>query len=295
MDGLEAHRPRRNPLPAAVWLFALVAVTVLALSGARHATAAGSADLKITKTASSPSIAVGSTLTYTIRVENIGPDPATGIVVTDTLHKDLDFVSATSTVGACAAKGQKVTCSIGALESGAYSVVNSATVTLSAIPTKAGTIKNTASVDGKESDPVRSNDKSTVSTLVVKAAAAVTCRGLPTNVVGTPGVDNLTGTPGRDVIAALGGSDTIYSLGGRDLVCAGTGIDVVNAGSDADRVFGGGGRDRLLGRAGADVLKGGAGGDVLRGAGGSDTLRGGRGTDLCRGGSGLDSLRSCER
>ena len=274
----------------------LVALAAMALSLAAAAPAsAADADLKVTKTASAPTVPVGGTLTYTIRVDNLGPDPATGVTVTDTVPKDLDFVSATSTVGQCANKGRKVTCTIGALESGAYSVNSSATVTLTVIARKAGNVKNTASVDGSQPDPVGSNNKSSVTVRVVAAPAPATCRGFPANVVGTAGVDTLTGTPGRDVIAAFGSSDTIRGLGGRDLVCAGSGIDVVIAGSAADRVFGGAGRDRLLGRGGADVLKGGAGGDVLRGNAGSDTLRGGRGLDLCRGGPGLDSLRSCER
>ena len=58
---------------------------------------------------------VGSTLTYTIQVQNLGPDAATGVTVTDQLPKGVDFVSATATSGQCAHKGKKVTCDLGRL------------------------------------------------------------------------------------------------------------------------------------------------------------------------------------
>jgi uncharacterized repeat protein (TIGR01451 family) len=253
----------------------------------------GSADLKVTKTDGPDPVSLGSTLTYTIQVENLGPDQATGVVVTDSLPKEVDFVSATSTQGKCTAKGNKVTCEIGTMPAPTISYGGPPTVTIAVIPRKVGTISNTASVDGVEKDPGAKNNKATATTTVVGPAA--TCRGVPATIVGTGGNDALVGTTTRDVIAAFGGDDSIASLSGRDLVCAGRGSDRVGAGSAADRVFGGAGKDRLLGRGGPDVLRGGAGGDILKGNRGNDRLRGGAGTDRCRGGAGADSIRSCER
>lgn len=273
------------------WLFALVPLAILAFTSIGSAAGPESSDLRITKTDSPDPVHVGSTLTYTIGLEDLGPSAATGIVVTDQLPKTLDFVSATTSAGQCTHRARKVTCKIGSLglESGMYGT--SPTVTLLVIPRQSGTVSNTATVKGDQKDPVASNDKATATTRVLGAA---TCRGLPATIIGTTGDDVLTGTGGRDVIAALGGADTIASLAGRDLVCAGAGNDYVGAGSAADRIFGGAGSDRLLGRGGPDVLKGGAGNDILKGNRGADRLRGGSGFDRCRGGAGADSIRGCE-
>jgi uncharacterized repeat protein (TIGR01451 family) len=268
------------------------ALCVAAVGVAAPAKTGSSADLKITKTDSPDPVSLGSTLTYTIQVENLGPDAATGVVVTDSLPKEVDYVSATSTQGKCTAKGKSVTCQLGTMQAPTINYGGPPTVTIAVIPRKVGTISNTASVGGVEKDPVGKNDKATATTTVVGPAA--TCRGVPATVVGTGGNDALVGTTGRDVIAAFGGDDSIASLSGRDLVCAGRGSDRVGAGSAADRVFGGAGKDRLLGRGGPDVLRGGAGGDILKGNAGNDRLRGGSGTDRCVGGAGADSIRGCE-
>ncbi len=276
-------------------LLATFTIAILSIVAVGPASLAGAADLQITKSASAASVNVGSTLTYTIQVQNLGPEAATGVTVTDHLPQGVDYVSASSTLGQCALQGRKLTCGIGGLEAGPTAKVNSAAVTLSVIPRRSGTITNTASVKGDQKDPVSANNEASITTLVVGGTPTATCRGVPATIAGTPGADNLAGTAGHDVIVALGGNDTIASLGGRDLVCAGSGSDFVGAGSAADRVFGGAGQDRLLGRGGVDVLKGSVGSDVLKGGSGSDRLRGGRGFDLCRGGPGFDSIRGCER
>ncbi|HWP33381.1 MAG TPA: hypothetical protein VNL97_06500 [Solirubrobacterales bacterium] len=279
-------------------LLLLVAVLALAFAALGAAALPGSTDLRITKTDSPDPVNVGSTLTYTIQVQNLGPDAASGVTVTDQLPKGVDFISASATAGQCARKGRKVTCNLGALPAPTvnYATVNyggPSTVTIAVIPRKAGTISNTASVKGDQKDPVASNDKATAKTRVLGPAAS--CRGVPATMTGTAGSDTIVGSGATDVIVAFGGNDTIVSLAGRDLICAGRGGDYVGAGSAADRVFGGAGRDRLLGRGGPDVLKGNAGDDVLKGHRGADRLRGGSGFDRCRGGAGVDSIRGCER
>jgi uncharacterized repeat protein (TIGR01451 family) len=275
------------------WLLAIVAIAVLGFTAAGLAAPAGSADLRITKADSPDPVSVGSTLTYTIQVQNLGPEAATGVTVTDQLPSGVDFVSAVATAGQCGLQGRKVTCNLGAIPVQTVSYIGSPTVTLSVIPRRIGTIDNTASVKGSQKDPVAGNNKARATTRVVGPAA--TCRGVAATVVGTAGDDSLVGTGGRDVIAAFAGNDTVVSLAGRDLVCAGRGNDFVGAGSAADRVFAGAGSDRLLGRGGPDVLKGNPGADVLKGNRGADRLRGGSGFDRCRGGPGIDSIRGCER
>ena len=93
---------------------ALLLASVFAHAGS--AAPSGSANLKITKSDSPDPARVGSNLTYTIGVENLGPVPATGVTVTDNLPKGVDFVSATGPAGPCAVQGGKVTCGLGALD-----------------------------------------------------------------------------------------------------------------------------------------------------------------------------------
>lgn len=294
---------RRSRLTALVaGLVALLSVGASGLVTSGSAAPTGSTDLKIAKTASASSVNVGSNVTYTIVVENLGPEAATGVTVSDPLPNELKLVSAASTVGQCTTQGQKLTCAIGGLETGAAPAVSAATVTVVATTQKSGSVTNTASVTADQQDTVASNNQSTVTIHVLAKPKPkptphrhATCRNVTATIVGTPGADTLTGTNGPDVIVGLGGNDTITSLSGKDLICAGKGNDRVNAGSAADRVFGGPGRDRILGRGGPDLLKGSRGNDVLKGNAGSDRLRGGRGVDRCSGGAGRDSIRGCER
>jgi uncharacterized repeat protein (TIGR01451 family) len=269
----------------------LVPIAALGFATVGSAAPAASTDLRVSKTDSPDPVYVGATLTYSIKVENLGPIAATGVVVTDTLPKGVDFVSATSTAGPCTQQARKVACTLGSVGVGVnYSTPAGATIAV--IPRQAGTITNTASVKGDQKDPAAKNNQASATTRVLGVAS---CRGVPATIVGTSGNDALLGTGADDVIVALGGDDSIVSLAGRDLVCAGAGNDEIAAGSAADQVFAGAGRDRLLGRGGPDLLKGGAGNDVLKGGRGSDRLRGGRGFDVCQGGPGADSIRGCER
>jgi uncharacterized repeat protein (TIGR01451 family) len=277
-----------TPLPIAALLIA-----VLAFANVGSAQEPGSSNLRITKSDSPDPVPVGSQLTYTIGVENLGPTPATGVTVTDNLPKDVDLVSASGPSGPCAVQGGKLTCEIGALAPVGVNYGGSpATVTVVVVPRRSGSIRNTATVKGDQKDPAGRNNKASATTRVLGVS---TCRGLTATVSGSRGDDALFGTPGPDVIAALAGNDRIVSEAGRDLICAGAGRDYVGAGTAADRVFAGPGRDRLLGRGGPDLLRGSAGDDVLRGGRGSDRLRGGRGFDRCIGGPGSDSFRGCER
>jgi uncharacterized repeat protein (TIGR01451 family) len=288
--GFDRRRVKRRTRCA--WLFALLPVAALGWAAAGVAAPSSSANLALSKADSPDPVAVGTPLTYTIQVQNLGPSTATGVVVTDPIPKGVDFSSASSSVGQCTRKGKTVTCALGELGAPTVNYGGPPTVTLVVIPRKVGTVKNTASIKADQKDPVGSNDKATAVTTVIGPPA--TCRGLVVTAAGTPGDDTIVGTAGPDVIATFAGNDTIVSLTGRDTICAGSGDDYVGAGRAADRVFGGAGKDRLVGRGGPDTLKGGGGDDLLKGNRGSDRLRGGPGFDRCRGGRGLDSIRGCE-
>lgn len=285
---------------AGAFLASLATLFAVAIGVANAQGPAGSADLSITKTDSADPIQAGSNLTYTIKVSNFGPDAATGVVVTDKLPSGTDYVSATSTQGACDIKGRNLTCTVGDLTADAtdpYEAGSSATITLVVkAPKKAGNISNTAEVTGATGDPVAANNSATQTTRVVEGGGgggSASCGGETPTIVGTSGPDVLKGTTGRDVILARGGADQVNGVGGRDLICAGAGKDEVKGGGGGDRIFGAGGRDRLSGQGGNDKVRGQARGDRLRGGSGDDSLSGGPGNDGCSGGAGKDQTRSC--
>jgi uncharacterized repeat protein (TIGR01451 family) len=277
-------------------LAALAAAAILL--GAGHppgragAAAPDPADLSLTKTDSPDPVKTGAVLTYTLRVHNAGPDPATNTVVTDNLPGGVTFVSASAS---CNAAGGKVVCHL----PGAVSTTVDRVISIKvSVKKKKGELSNTASVASEVIDPVPGNNLDTEVTTIAKPPKPPkrpTCAGVKATIVGTPGPDSLVGTAGDDVIRAFGGDDSVFGLGGGDLICAGAGSDFVKGGKGNDLVRGGSGSDRIRGRSGDDSLFGRRGRDRLRGNRGDDLLAGGRGFDRCRGGRGLDTKRSCER
>jgi uncharacterized repeat protein (TIGR01451 family) len=123
-------------------------------------------DLGITKVDSADPSQAGSDLTYTLTVTNHGPNPATGVSVTDTPPSGLSASSATASQGSCSGTGP-VTCAVGDLASGA-----SATVTIVVRPTEPGTITNTATVAGNQPDPNNANNSASQQTTISARPAA---------------------------------------------------------------------------------------------------------------------------
>ena len=82
-----------------------------------NTTVESSADLSITKTGDPDPVIAGSTLIYTLNVNNAGPSDASDVIVTDTLDPLVSFVSATVTPAGptCAEAGGIVTCTMGAV------------------------------------------------------------------------------------------------------------------------------------------------------------------------------------
>lgn len=121
------------------------------------------ADLFVIKSDSPDPVLVGSTLTYVLFVSNAGPDPATNVVVTDTLPDTVTFVSATPDQGSCSGPiDGKVKCNLGDLEVGAFTEVR-----ILVTPTVTGTILNVAQIEGDEHDPKSSNNISPQTTTVL--------------------------------------------------------------------------------------------------------------------------------
>jgi uncharacterized repeat protein (TIGR01451 family) len=278
--------------PRLVGISALVLAALMTLLiGFTGGAGASGHDLVLTKSDSPDPVTQGSNLTYTIQVQN-NAAPATGVVVTDTLPSQVDFVSATPSQGTpCDRTGSTVTCNLGNMAAGA-----TATVTIVIQPKKTGTISNTVVVASTPPDTNATNNQEAETTTVLskdqgKKKVQASC-ATPT-MSGTAGDDVITGTERADVIATFGGNDQVFALGGKDLVCTGAGSDLVLGGNGGDTVKGGTFADRLIGNAGGDLLKGKAGGDRLRGKSGNDVLNGGPDRDSCKGGAGRDVLKRC--
>jgi uncharacterized repeat protein (TIGR01451 family) len=129
------------------------------------------ADLGVTKTDAPDPATAGSQLTYTVIATNHGPDGATGVMVTDTLPVGVTFGTATWTgasTGTCSQSAGTVTCSIGNL-------ANAASVTISIVvtPTAEGTLTNTVTVSGIQTDLVPGNNSASATT-TVNAPSGVT-------------------------------------------------------------------------------------------------------------------------
>ncbi|MDB6031656.1 MAG: C-terminal target protein, partial [Verrucomicrobiales bacterium] len=105
------------------------------------------ADLAVITTALPDPVAVGSNLTYTVTVQNLGPSLATGVALTNTLPGNVTLVSSTSSQGACSLAGSVVTCGLGSIPAS-----GSASVTMVVRPVLAGSITNLARAGGSELD-----------------------------------------------------------------------------------------------------------------------------------------------
>lgn len=255
----------------------------------------GPTDLALTKSDSADPVVVGDNFSYTIKVQNTGANDASGVVVTDKLPTQVDYVSSSTTAGSCAQTNDTVTCTLGQVNAGV-----TVTTTIVVKTVKSGTASNTASLTSVD-DTTAANNQDTEPTVINKKPStpkpkkpkkvAASCAA-PT-ISGTAGNDTLVGTGGNDVIRGFAGNDRLLGGGGTDLICANNGNDTVIAGPGADSVSGGPGRDRIYGGTQGDALRGNSGSDLLRGQRGGDLLNGGRSKDSCKGGAGRDSERSC--
>jgi uncharacterized repeat protein (TIGR01451 family) len=128
------------------------------------------ADLAVTKSGAPNPVLSANPLTYTLTITNLGPQNATQVTVTDPLPASVHFNSAASTQGTCTRsattkplpKDGTITCSLGSLANGA-----SASIVIVVTATTPGTLTNTATVSGNESDPNPLNNSATETTTVV--------------------------------------------------------------------------------------------------------------------------------
>ena len=141
------------------------------------------ADLSITTTASPSVVNAGDQTTFTLTVGNLGPAPATGVVVVDQLPLGVTLVTATPAQGAFVASSGQWTV-------GTLAVGQSVTLTLLVNVTQSGIMTSVAGITRHDQpDPNRSNN-SAVAVLNDADAADVAVRKT---------VDNSNPTGGQDV------------------------------------------------------------------------------------------------
>jgi uncharacterized repeat protein (TIGR01451 family)/CSLREA domain-containing protein len=128
--------------------------------------AAATADLSVVVTDAPDPVTVGHDLTYTIVVMNAGPDPATGVVLTQALPSGATFVSAT---GGALPVGDLLTFDLGTL-----AVAAAATVTIVVTPRAPGAITGTAAVTGNRADPNAANNQTPLVTTSVAPSSGDT-------------------------------------------------------------------------------------------------------------------------
>ncbi|MBI4318601.1 MAG: DUF11 domain-containing protein, partial [Chloroflexi bacterium] len=192
-------------------------------------------DLALSMTATPNQPMVGNPLTYNLTVSNLGPEPATGVILTDTLPAGIPFaVSMPSSPNCDLSASPTVSCNLGSI-----AVNGSASASIVVTPTTQGTIVSTAGVRANQPDPNLSNNTASVSTTVI-GATSTTLSASPA--IGTYGSTTalsaaLTagGSPvsGRLISFALGGA-TVGSAttdGNGIATLNGTSLSGLNAGS----------------------------------------------------------------
>ncbi len=123
-------------------------------------------DLTLTMTDAPDPINVAELVTYTITVNNNGPNDAEGTAVNDPLPAGSQLVFATSSQGSCSGTSS-VACLLGTVPNG-----GSATVTIQVRALTAGTLTNTASVSAGASDTNPGDNQATVTTTVNNPSAS---------------------------------------------------------------------------------------------------------------------------
>jgi uncharacterized repeat protein (TIGR01451 family) len=142
---------------------AIVAAVMLIGLGVERAAAQETADLQLTKVASSNTVRVGETVTYTVTLTNLGPGVATGVVFGDSLPDQLNLVSATCDV----VSGSF--CIVESLPSGASRTLTIVATPITNLARNERRISNTAFIAdfGTTSDPNPGNDQSSTIVRVV--------------------------------------------------------------------------------------------------------------------------------
>ena len=152
---------------------------LLAGSLSAGAAMAQSADLVINHSDSPDPGPAGGIFTYTLRIDNNGPNGATGVTLTDTIPAGSTFVDVSTTAGSCSEAGGIVNCSLGNIPFN-----TNQTVTIRVRLPSAGVWTNTATASAATSDPNTSNNVNNTQDTTATQAADLA-------VVATPSATNV--------------------------------------------------------------------------------------------------------
>lgn len=186
---------------------------------ATNTTVANSGDLSLSKGASAVA-GQGQQITYSLQLNNPGPDPATGVAVTDPLPANTTFVSATAPAGWTATTPAvggigTVTFTNASVPPGVYSFVIVAQV--GAAAPIGGTITNTATVASSSADSNPANNTATAGTTVQNPVPSLAKSFTPAAVgSGVPSALRITITNNAAVsISGVAISDTLPTTPGQ--------------------------------------------------------------------------------
>jgi len=138
--------------------------------------AAPSADLALGLGATPALVNVGSNVVFTLNVTNLGPDTASGVLLTNLLPAGMNFVSASVSQGTATNNAGIVTCALGTLTNGAH-----ATVTLQTTALTAGAKTNSATVTAFTPDLLTANNSKAVSLSINAFPTISAIAGVTTN------------------------------------------------------------------------------------------------------------------
>lgn len=136
-------------------------------SASADVTVVAGTDLQMVKTVSSDPVIGGQPVTFSLQVNNLGPHPASGITVNDTIPTGFTAITTTGTNAAdwsCAITGQQVQCTRAALPVGSASpiLINATAPDNASIATTGTPASNSANVTSTSQEANASNNASTV-------------------------------------------------------------------------------------------------------------------------------------
>lgn len=153
-------------------------------------------DVSVTKTDSPDPVAAGSNITYTITVQNAGPQAATNVSASDVIPTGTTFVSIAGAAGWTmttppAGGTGTVTMTNPSLTSAAGAQVFTLVVQVAPATPVSTVITNTATVSSATFDPNQANNSATTTTTVASAAPTPTpAASLVNAAMPTPGSGN---------------------------------------------------------------------------------------------------------
>ncbi len=129
------------------------------------------ADLSLALSAPSKVVS-GGAIGYRFTVTNNGPGPGVGVSFSDPLPAGTTYFASTTSQGTCSGTGT-VTCSLGAMNSASTGGAQAVTITIYVIAGKGGSVHDTGTVSGTQSDPSSANNSASATTTVTAASSAI--------------------------------------------------------------------------------------------------------------------------